>query len=155
MIGALACLGFGGLLAYYVVKDSWWGFASLGWLQTQGVIQKTDVEHYWRHYHSNFSLGVRYTYTVNGKQYQNNRISFPAIREDGDGSVEDDVTARYQSGSRPTVYYDPADPGRSCLKKGPNYFFSFGLGGLAALLLLVGSVCLLSIPSTLKEFATG
>jgi hypothetical protein len=155
LIGAVACLGLGGWMGYAVVKDSWPGFASMHWAQTQGVIQSVDVEHYWRKYHENFSLGVRYTYTVNGKQYENSRISFPAIRADGDKSIEEEVAARYRSGSRPTVYYDPADPAHSCLKKGPDYFFSFGLGGLSVLFLLAVSVCLLLIPSELKAVMKG
>jgi Protein of unknown function (DUF3592) len=155
LIGAVFGLGLGICTSYFVVKDSWHGFASLRWAQTQGVIQSTDVEHYWRRLQPCFALRVRYTYTVNGKQYENDRISFPRIREDGDQSLEEEVKARYRIGSRPTVYYDPADPANSCLKKGPNYFFTFGLGSLTALFLLGGSVCLASVPSALKAVAKG
>jgi len=156
IIGVLVGFGFSGALAYGVGKDIWLGFASSTWSQTEGVIKTRNVEHSLTNQgRKDFSINVLYTYTVDGKQYENKRIRFPESWDSGDAAYEKKQTDHYAPGSKHTVYYYPSNPAQSCLIKGPSYFYAFVLGGLGVLFFLVGTICLLSIPFALKRLSTG
>jgi hypothetical protein len=155
IIGVVAGLGLGGAFGYAFVKDVWPGIVSLTWSQTQGVIKSGNVEYSLYKGAKDFMLKIRYAYTVNGKQYENDRIRFPESWERAGGEYERKQVDLYRAGSQHAVYYDPSNPARSCLVKGPRYFYAFVFGGLSALSLLVGTVCLFSIPSAWKRAAAG
>jgi hypothetical protein len=61
---------------------------------------------------------VVYQYSVNGQNYQSQRIKageqFMSIRVAGEAQA---TAARYPVGSTVTVYYNPANPGESALER--------------------------------------
>jgi Protein of unknown function (DUF3592) len=156
-IGVLVGLGIGGAIAYNFVENTLPGFASSNWSETKGVIKSLNVEQWWgSRSGKSIQIKVVYTYTVDGKQFWSKRIRFPESTDGCDAAFQNkELTDRYREGSTQTVYYDPSNPARSCLVKGPRYFYVFLFGGLSALFLLIGTVGLLSIPSALKGVAAG
>jgi Protein of unknown function (DUF3592) len=78
-----------------------------------------------------------YRYTVDGKTYQSDRISFHETWGGGTESVyRDRLKSKYPVGKPHVVYYNPADPSVACLETGPNYFILV-LGSFLSLLFVV------------------
>jgi Protein of unknown function (DUF3592) len=153
--GAFLFLVVGGAMAYWVVTESWQGFATERWSQTQGVIKSMDVEHSSSRSGPQFSIHVTYAYAVNGKQYENTRISFPEKQYSGDKTFERQIGDNYRPGTRPTVYYNPADPNQACLTKGPSYLSTTIMGSMAAVFLVAGSICLVWSILDMKKAVMG
>jgi hypothetical protein len=80
----LILLGLAGRGAYWVIGDFWQGIASLRWPKTQGVVVETWLERSTSRGGTQNSLKVVYRYAIAGKEYENNRISFPETRDAGD-----------------------------------------------------------------------
>ena len=93
------------------------------------------------HYHT---VDVTYKYLVNGSSYQSNVFVFGVPKSFSDSAEAQRVVAAHPVNGNVTVYYDPADPGRSCLEPGtvPKQFGLITLmsGGF----LLVGLLLLMS-----------
>ena len=153
MIGAMACLAIGGYGAFWVITESVPGYGSLHWPQTQGTILVMDVERYLNKGSPKIVIKTRYTYTVNGKQYYCNRFSYPDRNFDcsWNSQQEKELTAPYREGSHPPVYYNPNNPSQACLERGPNYFFTYMHGSISAFMLSIGSICVLSFFSALRQ----
>src|SRR5438552_1204169 len=71
IVVGLVLLGIGGRGVYWVIADSWEGFASLQWMKTQGVVLRTGLERSSARGGDSYSLRVVYRYVVEGREYQN------------------------------------------------------------------------------------
>ncbi len=113
---------------YMVGSNIWFGLMSPGWETTQGTVVKAALEGSIR----KFSPTVVYRYQVNGKAYENNRISFPDTSGSGDPDIVfKKLTAKYPPGGGCRVHYDPANPARSCLEPGVSYLMLCVIGPVA------------------------
>ena len=89
------------------------------WPSTEGVVLVSEVrdeggENGWRAH-------VRYQYEVDGRTYESSRIAV-AVEYGREGlQAHEELAARFPSGTRVTVYYNPQNPAESALVKGdPN-----------------------------------
>jgi hypothetical protein len=91
-------------------------------------------------------LQLRYRYRIGDKVYTGRRISYHGGRSlpGLPGEQASAALKRYQPGSMPRVYYDPADPGRTVLEPGAGaaIYLPLGIGGL---LFIVGMILSLMI----------
>jgi hypothetical protein len=102
--------------------------ATHSWPSTQGkvvisrVIKKTSYssERRRRGYNSRtttYNPKIRYQYQVGGRSYKSNQISY--LTNDYSGwKRANDLVKQYPKGRKVTVYYDPAKPSESVLKRG-------------------------------------
>jgi len=58
-----------------------------------------------------------YSYTVEGKSYQGQRVSFARMIASSYHSRAEKVVNRYLLGSRQKVYYDPRNPAEAILER--------------------------------------
>lgn len=112
----------------------------ISWPQTPGTIISHRVE---KAGASQQAVVVRYSYEVNGTRYRSEAFSHRSkpLTAPSNSPEEADKQYRtnpaysgYQHGKKVTVYYDPADPGKSVLKRGVG-FVEIGLLLLGVLLL--------------------
>jgi hypothetical protein len=77
---------------------------------------------------------LKYTYTVNGKEYESSRYLPGLLSEYVEDSRQRFRKEKYSAGRQVTVYYSPGNPARACLKYGwpvwPTAFALF-LWGMA------------------------
>src|SRR5437763_379570 len=65
---------------YWVISESYHGFASLRWRRAEGIVLRTWVEKSFSKGNPQWSPHVLYQYSVNGVPYENERISYPETR---------------------------------------------------------------------------
>lgn len=104
--------------------------ASTSWPTVNARITKSEVEERRgrrgrRTYHAN----IEYAYSVDGKSYTSDRISYGGTGEDAEETV-----ARFALGSTHEARYDPANPSESVLVPGVTIF--------TYLILLLPAACL-------------
>ena len=119
------------------------GVASRSWPKTQGTLVRSYVEE-WRSNRGgrSYNLVAIYRYEVDGKPYENDRISFARQQQAGDRAIGEQELAKVAPSGKPcAVYYDPSDPKRSCLVPGSSLFYLVFLPFLSLVFLLVGGVC--------------
>jgi Protein of unknown function (DUF3592) len=139
LIGVLP-LGLGIKAAHWVIGDSWQGLASLNWAKTEGVVIRTGLARSYARGGDQYSLQVLYRYTIDGGEYQNDRISFPETRGGGDEDYyRQQLNTKYPVNKPCVVYYNPSNPAESCLEPGANYLFLV-MGSAMSLLLLGGGL---------------
>ena len=89
-----------------------------------------------------YCLHVDYQYTVDGRTYDGNRISYSADNSCNSWSANSDDD--YPEGKKITVYYDPSNPSESVLLSGLSgidfFICCFFIFPLVGLLLLFGSI---------------
>ncbi len=89
-----------------------------------------------------YCLHVDYQYTVDGRVYDGNRISYSADNSCNSWSANSDDD--YPEGKKITVYYDPSNPSESVLLSGLSgidfFICCFFIFPLVGLLLLFGSI---------------
>ena len=109
---------------------------SENWPEAHGVILSSKVER--RHPSSGdagytYEPNVRYRYTVNGRQYTNDRVFYGATGSSDSGWAHT-IVARYPVGAA-MVRYDPEKPSRSVLEAGVTgtTHLQFIVGGPIAL----------------------
>lgn len=141
VVGLVLGLGLTARAAYWLVGDSWQGFASLRWSQTSGVVVQTGLEQWTSSRTGNsYRLVVVYRYSVEGREYQNDRVSFPEKRASGDREYyQRQLNTKYPVGRTCTVCYNPDNPSESCLEPGTSLFFMIMIG-LLTVGLLAGSL---------------
>jgi hypothetical protein len=133
----------GAWVAYWVIGDTWRGLTSLGWAKTQGVVIETGLKRSHSRSDWQYSLKVVYRYAVDGREYQNDRISFPERRGGGDEAYyQRQLDRKYLVGRPCSVYCNPGDPAQSCLEPGASVFFVVVIGFVTLLLLCGGVGCL-------------
>jgi len=133
--------------AYFLYKEReliWLGFRSYSWPATEGeVVDSSDQSFVTAGLTGSAATGVGdvrwretaygYTYSAGGRSYHSATYCF--------GGWSERITASYRLGEKVTVYYDPADPQRSVLRRGVTFGALFGL----VLLIIAGvyAICLL------------
>ena len=137
---ALVFLAMGSWCTYRLITDSWQGLASRAWQETPGLVLRTKVEGIPSKGGEQYWLSVVYRYTVAGKEYQNDRISYPEeTRSDGTESyLKHELEIAYPVNGPCVVYVNPAHPEESCLKPGANHLFMVFWGFSSVLLLGIG-----------------
>ena len=89
-----------------------------------------------------YCLHVDYRYTVDGRTYSGDRISYSADNSCNSWSANSDDD--YPEGKKITVYYDPSNPSESVLLSGLSgidfFICCFFIFPLVGLLLLFGSI---------------
>ena len=98
-----------------------------------------------------YSPVVEYSYEINGRMYQGNRI-FPASSMSYDLGTAQGIVNRYQPGSAVNVHYHPTDPAQAVLEtqaKGGNLFMI--IGAVFAVLGLFG--CCISVVMAIFAFS--
>lgn len=106
MIFAVAVMGIGAVLSFMSLR-------SINYRQTEGKIIQSDVQGSGKSRH----LTIRYIYTVNNLNYDNDRVSYALNL-----MRENELLGKYTVGKTVPVYYSITDPASSVLEKG----FSFG-----------------------------
>lgn len=116
--------------------------ASAQWPSVEGVIVESRLESR-RRQDSTLSYDVPiivYEYTVDGVQYEGDRITFLSVSSTQEAP---EMAEQYPVGTRVNVYYDPSDPNEAILLPGRQRESGFGkLGiviGLFGLALIFGA----------------
>ena len=117
----------GGCFALAIKSDfefyehsKYYALASRKWPTTIGTVADSNVgfEFGWgRSSLSHYVPHVKYQYSVNGKTYTGDQISFPNPKYLNNVDA-DRVRDQYQKSSEVEVFYDPKDPSKSCLING-------------------------------------
>lgn len=136
IFGAIMVVGGGGT-CLWGAYDLKYARASENWPEAHGVILSSKVE---RRGPSSGDAGytyepnVRYRYTVNGRQYTNDRVFYGATGSSDSGWAHT-IVARHPVGAGAMVRYDPEKPSRSVLEAGvtATTHLQFIVGGPIAL----------------------
>jgi hypothetical protein len=121
------------------------GYASKKWPSAEGKVTSSYVQKQVRSIKDGskkptYYPKIRYQYSVGGKSYTGERISFSGGEGGEEKSEAQAVVDRYLSGQKVIVYYDPKNPERAVLEKGFTWKtfmpFAAGLG-----FLVVGIIC--------------
>jgi hypothetical protein len=135
----------GGVVGFFGVQTFQNAQASVDWSSARGQVTESRVGTHDSDGTTMYSAEVVYEYTVNGRNYINNRIKF------GEGSTSNprpahNTVAQYPVGASVDVYYHPDDPLNAVLEPGTaglGVWALPGMGGcfaLAGLLAIGGSV---------------
>lgn len=123
-------------IAVTAVFETIKGQGSNGWIETSGtiisvkristhIVMPGNPRQYGREDPvRDYSIGgrtIRYAYTVKGRVYHSDRISFKGSGARIYSIVED----TYSPGRRVPVFYDPQHPGQAVLEKGADLFSFF------------------------------
>ena len=139
VLAGVIVLGLGGKAAYWVIGDAWRGIASPSWETTQGTVVQSGLDRsYSTRAGAKYSLAIAYRYSADGRDYENDRLSFPEWSASGSEShYSRELRGKYPLGGACTVYYNPRNPAESCLEPGPNVLFIVVMGPLAIGLLAI------------------
>jgi len=128
--------------------------ASKGWPSVDGVIVSSEVQSDWssapagtpQHRSGTqrvYRADVRYAYTVDGQEYEGDRVEFGGFSS-SNAKRAYRIVGTYRKGQTVAVYYDPNDPSRAVLEPGKTTWFSKGAvcagSGFVLVGLLVGLV---------------
>ena len=144
MTGVLITLGLGGIFAVIGIilliigqRERTRAKATEQWPTVGGTITSSRIEAQTRtsrdsdgmtRHHTSHIPEVAYTYELQGKTYQGNKV-FPGGRIGFDLGTAQGIINRYQPGQAATVHYNPADPAAAVLEtksKGGNIFMIIG-----------------------------
>jgi len=144
MTGVLIVVGLGGIFALIGVillivglRERARARATEQWPTVAGTITSSRIESQTRtsrdedgvvRHHTTHIPEVAYTYELQGKAYQGNKV-FPGGRIGFDLGTTQGIVNRYQPGQAATVHYNPADPAEAVLEtkaKGGNIFTIIG-----------------------------
>lgn len=132
--GVFAVLGIG--LFAFGLRERGKAKAAEKWPVSSGVIvsarldQQSHVErNQGRTYtRTSYAPVIEYTYEINGRKYQGNKV-FPGATMSYDLGTAQSIVNRYQPGATVSVHYDPADLTQAVLEtqaKGGNLFLILG-----------------------------
>ena len=116
-------------------KDSWQGYQSQRWPQTQGVVVSSSLRITRSKSKEMYSPQIVYRYRVAGKEWENDVYGFPARRTTSRREARNQLAA-YPPGASTKVFYDPSNPQSSCLT--PGFSLAFALWFLPLSLALMG-----------------
>lgn len=98
--------------------------AAMSWKQTPGITRRSGLAHLTVGRDPAWNPVVVYNYTVDGKPYINDTISFqPWLGLPGFEAGQ--IRTRYIPGTAVTVTYNPENPQESCLEPEPRYLDPF------------------------------
>jgi hypothetical protein len=105
---------------------------SRNWPAANGTVLKSEIENHVDVHGNHSTAKIEYAYRVNGMRYENNTIAFGLVRS---GYAANEV-ATWPKGKATVVYYEPAHPAVSCLKRGgigwdDCFLFLLGVLGVA------------------------
>lgn len=116
--GAVVCFGF----AAWSAAQDWEATRAAGWPTAPGVVLELDARMAKpvgvRKTSLEYKVTARYTYTVNGREYEGDR--FNPYNGWTDGATAAETRALYPPGGACDIAYDPADPARAYLAPGPQ-----------------------------------
>ena len=121
-------------LAPFAWREAWFAYASRGWPTAAARLHYIGLA-VPRMSDDGPLPGARYSYTVNGVTYESKRWRFGSFMSLTRQQVEQSLATQIDPIS-PLVFYDPHNPGRSCLVPGPNEMTL--VGPIVASLLAVG-----------------
>lgn len=113
----IAGIGFLISMVVPVVYDGW---RVQSWLPTPAVLISVDLKRNFSKDGDTFNVIAQYEYTVNGKQYRNNRV---AINKGSDNignfqaELGNQLQRYFQSHQPLTVWYNPANPAESIINR--------------------------------------
>jgi hypothetical protein len=108
--------GLTGVADFFVGRDILRQCATYGFAATEGTITKSEVtEHRGSKGSTNYRWHLGYTYLVGDQRIEGDRYRFQSSDDRGDANK---LSERFPVNSRPTVYYDAADPSRAVLLRG-------------------------------------
>lgn len=99
------------------------------WPSTTGTIIASSYEMSGSGEETRYTIKVQYTFEVDGKELQGNKL-FPgrSQRAYAHRREVDKALGRYPEGQKVTVYYDPEQPSRAGLLREPEISTLFGVG---------------------------
>ena len=106
-------------------------YESHTWPSVFGTIEATELQTSSRRRVGKYSPRITYSYTIDGKSYQNNRISKTDFSSDLGGWAKK-MIASYPSGKIVKVYYNPSNHRDSLLQPGIHWhtFVPFAVGAV-------------------------
>jgi len=131
-----ACAAFGGVAMFIVVEGAYRGYQSQSWPATEGIVDEAEIKtRTVKNDQKKHHLVIRYHYSVDGRPYQNDKAQF-LDNVFYPNTSKQAIVARFQSGHKARIYYNPANPQEAVLITGfPLVTFAGGL--LVGLLFLV------------------
>lgn len=113
---------------------------SMQWPATEGKIVDSNVGASSGSGPATYSPKVRYTYTVDGRTYEGNRIYFAGIRMASSHDYARKLAGRFLPGRAVNVYFDPDNVERSVLLPGvrTEHWLNFLVSGAFIAFALLG-----------------
>lgn len=106
------------------VSESWPGVQGK---VLEAKVEKVDRTNFDGPDTTDFVPHVRYAYTVMGKEYTSDRISFGVVTSNR--TPAEQIVSRYPAGTAVMVYYSPKDPSQSVLERsGGRLWVSLAIG---------------------------
>jgi hypothetical protein len=104
---------------YQGTTDYMAGVKCQSWQPTDGKIVSTGTPMDWFRKGANYKPVVTYKYTVNGREYESDRISYPSPHSGGMEEAKAFIS-KYPINSSVKVYYDPGNPSSASLTNSIN-----------------------------------
>ena len=134
LVAGLFLVVVAGFTAYLSSRSLVEARASTGWPSVPGrVTSSRTVTIVGRHGSS--GPDIHYTYAVGGNRYSGSRLEFGSYS--ANTSYASDAVAAFLEGADVPVYYDPAHPESSVLRRGANWL-AYTLPVLSVLMALFG-----------------
>jgi hypothetical protein len=95
-----------------------YAYESKSWPTTSGTITKSEVDSWMKDGESRYGAVIKYTYQVEGKQYDSYKIGVSASSSNNNMSAAKDLVQEYPVGKTVDVFYDPEVPDSAALKPG-------------------------------------
>lgn len=116
--------------------------ASTHWPSVEGVVQRSEVTTSRNSDNKTmYSAQVVYSYTVDGREFENDTVSFGGKISTNSSRYARNVTNRYPVGRQVRVHYEPAAPANAVLEPGVTWrsyiVFAVGIAFLLVGLLMV------------------
>ncbi|MGE9266488.1 MAG: DUF3592 domain-containing protein [Verrucomicrobiales bacterium] len=140
-VGAI-CL----LIGFFQIKEA---RASVGWMETEGLILESRVESHHDSDGTTYGAEVRYSYRVKDAEFEGSRISYGDYSSSNHGRAKE-IVARYPVGAEVVVYVDPADIKKAVLEPGMSggVWLLPGIGGA---FFLFGILAFISMERQMKK----
>ena len=104
---------------YFTVGNFLEAQAAKSWPTTMGLIKQSEVASEFVGKRK-YSVNLLYTYEVNGRSYESNRVRSRGVSPKSSLDAET-VVKNFPVGAKVTVYYKPDDHSQSYLEVGPDF----------------------------------
>jgi|GEM_PF-501983 len=138
-VGIFVCIALGFIYGGYVMDRN--SKLSTQWVSVPGIILANTVTKHTSSSprggeHTYYNPGIRYEYKTPMGMMTNSSVTYSGDGSKNYRSMAEKVSARYTVGKEVTVYFNPENPGESCLEPGRTRggitLIIFGLLGLLA-----------------------